>query len=130
MGALNSSIASTVLASAGLLAVRDELAALILDERGMICDCSKAGERLFGYLRTDLVWQHISKLLPQLSDISLVSNGQINPRLGFLSHCGRLFQAKNQRGDIFYSALHFVYLNCRGKRTIRLILRPSDNAGS
>ena len=130
MVAFNQSIASNVLSSSGLLAVRDELVALILDERGMICDCSKAGEKLFGYLRGDLVWQHVSKLLPQLSDISLVSDGQINPRLGFLSHCGRLFQAKNQRGDTFYSALHFVYLNCGGERIIRLILRPSVSAES
>lgn len=129
MDASNQSVAPSVLSS-GFLAVKDELVALILDESGMICDCSKAGERLFGYLRTDLVWQHISKLLPQLSGIRLVSNGQINPRLGFLSHCGRLFRAQNQQGDIFYGTLHFVHLVCRGKHIIRLILRPSDSTES
>lgn len=135
MGAFNQSIASNVVdsnvvASNRFLGVRDELVALILDERGMICDCSKAGEALFGYLRRDMVWQHVSKLLPQLSEISLVSNGQINPRLGFLSRCGQLFQARNKHGDTFYSALHFVHLDYRGKRVIRLILRPADSTES
>lgn len=107
---------------------RDEPVALILDERGMICDCSRAGENIFEYRRSDLVWNHISKLFPELSGITLVHNEKFNSRLGFLCRCGHLFQVQNQQGEIFHSALHFVHLECRGKRIIRLILRISDNA--
>ena len=128
MGAFGQTIASTAIASNGRVGIKDELIALMLDERGMICDCSKAGEKLFGYLRRDLVWQHVSTLLPQLSEINLISNGQINPRLGFLSRCGQLFQTKNRQGETFYSSLHFVHLDYKGKRVVRLILRPSGNA--
>jgi PAS domain-containing protein len=99
--------------------------ALILDERGMICDCSKAGEILFGYPRQDMVWQHVSKLLPELSEIQLVKNGQFNPQLGFLCHCGHHFQATNRLGNVFLSELHFVILNDAETRQIRMIVQPS-----
>lgn len=104
--------------------------ALTLDESGMICDCSKAGERLFGYGRMDMVWQHVSKLLPELSDIELVKDGQFNPQLGFLCHCGHRFRATNRLGNVFLSELHFVLLNGAEKHTIRMIVQPFDDTNS
>lgn len=98
--------------------------ALTLDERGVICDCSKAGERLFGYSRRDLVWQHVSKLLPELSEISLVKDGELNQQLGFLSHCGHRFRAINRLGNTFMNELYFVLLDYAGRRTIRMIIQP------
>ncbi|MGA9665945.1 MAG: PAS domain-containing protein [Gallionella sp.] len=105
-------------------AVWQEPPALTLDERGMICDCSTAGEKLFGYSRKDLVWQHVSKLLPELSEIHLVKNGQFNSQLGFLSRCGQPFLAINRLGNVFLNNLHFVLLNYAGKYSIRVILQP------
>ena len=102
-----------------------EQAALVLDERGMIRDCSKSGEQLFGYRRSELAWQHISKLIPQLSDIQLVQSGQINPHLEFLCHCGLPFQAQNQQGNTFASELHFIHLDRGERKIIRLIVTPS-----
>jgi PAS domain S-box-containing protein len=104
--------------------------ALTLDERGMICDCSKAGEELFGYRRKDMVWQHVSKLLPELSEIQLVKNGQFNPQLGFLCHCGHQFRATNRLGNVFLSELHFVVLNGAEQHRIRMIVQPFDSAKS
>lgn len=95
-----------------------------LDERGMICDCSKASEKLFGYSRKDLVWQHVSKLLPELSEMTLVKNGQFNHQLCFLSRCGRRYQGINRLGYVFLNNLYFVLLNFAGKYTIRVILQP------
>jgi len=97
---------------------------LTVDERGMICDCSKAGEALFGYSLKDLVWQPVSKLLPELSEIQLVKNGQFNPQLGFLSRCGQPFLAINRLGNVFLNNLHFVVLNYAGKYAIRVIVQP------
>lgn len=97
---------------------------LTMDERGMICDCSEAGEKLFGYSVRDLVWQPVSKLLPELSEIQLVKNGQFNPQLGFLTRCGQPFLAINRLGNIFMNNLHFVLLNYSGKYTIRVIVQP------
>ena len=105
-------------------AVWQEPPALTLDERGMICDCSKAGETLFGYRRKDLVWLHVSKLLPELSEIQLVNNGQFNSQLGFLSRCGQPFLVINRLGNIFLNNLNFVLLNYAGKYAIRVILQP------
>ena len=130
MGALHKIISTNDFNSNGYLGSADEPASLILDERGMICDCSMAGEILFGYRRSDLVWQHVSKLFPQLSEIALVQNDQFNSRLGFLCRCGQLFQVQSRQGDIFHSALHFVHLDWRGKSIIRLILRSSDKPAS
>jgi PAS domain S-box-containing protein len=101
--------------------------ALTLDERGMICDCSNAGEKLFGYSRKNLVWQHVSKLLPELSEIQLLKNGHLNPQLGFLCHCGHHFRATNRLGNVFLSELHFVLLNVAEKYTIRMIVQPSGS---
>ena len=97
---------------------------LTVDERGMICDCSKAGEKLFGYSLRELVWQPVSKLLPELSEIQLVKNGQFNSQLGFLSRCGQPFLAINGLGNIFLNNLHFVLLNYAGKYAIRVIVQP------
>lgn len=99
--------------------------ALSLDERGMIRDCNKSGEKLFGYLRSDLVWQHISKLLPQLLEMPLSQEGRINPFLDYLCHCGQLFHAKNREGKCIPSELSIVHLEHLGKPTLRLIVRPS-----
>lgn len=97
---------------------------LTLDEYGIICDCSKAGEKHFGYSRMELICQPVSKLLPELSEIQLVKSGQFNPKIGFLSRCGRSFQVKNRLGEIFMNNLHFVLLGYAGAYTIRVILHP------
>lgn len=103
--------------------------ALTLDERGMIRDCSESGESLFGYRRhDDLIWQHISRLLPQLSGVALVLEGRINPLLNFLCRCGKLFETQNRLGDTFLSKLSFVQLEHDAIPTLRLIVCPSGIA--
>lgn len=99
--------------------------ALSLDERGMIQDCSKSFERLFGFKRCDLVWQHVSRLLPQLTGVNLVEAGRLNPILNYLCHCGHRYLAQNQRGETFSCNLSFVRIEFGGKRSLRLILNPS-----
>jgi len=37
---------------------------LLLDENGLIKDCSQSVESLFGYRLNELAWQHVSCLLP------------------------------------------------------------------
>lgn len=109
---------------------RTDPPALSLDERGMIQDCSKSFERLFGFKRCDLVWQHISRLLPQLTGVDLVEAGRLNPVLNYLCHCGHHYQAKNQQGDTFPCNLNFVRVEFGGKRSLRLILSPCGGLDS
>ena len=109
----------------GFITERNDPPALSLDERGMIQDCSKSFEKLFGFKRCDLVWQHISRLLPQLSEVDLVQTGRLNPFLNYLCHCGHRYEVQNRKGDYFLCNLSFVHVEFGGKRSLRLIVNPS-----
>lgn len=107
------------------LTERHEPPELSLDELGMIQNCSKSFETLFGFQRRDLVWNHISRLFPQLTGVDLVQAGQLNPFLNYLCHCGHLYQAHNRQGDTFPCNLSFVRVEFDGRRFLRLIVNPS-----
>jgi PAS domain S-box-containing protein len=102
-----------------------EPVALILDENGMIRDCSHTSEELFGYKLRELISLHVSKLLPQLSEFDLIQNGQFNPRFVYLCHCGHLFTAQKSEGGTFLSELCLVNLYQAGKRILKLFVLPS-----
>ncbi|HQT26552.1 MAG TPA: PAS domain-containing protein, partial [Burkholderiales bacterium] len=76
----------------------EDPAALSLDERGMILDCNRAAEKLSGYLKSELMWRHVSLLLPQLLAKKLISGDSLNPQLNFLCHCGHLFHLQHREG--------------------------------
>lgn len=99
--------------------------ALSLGEQGLIQDCSKSLETLFGFRRSELVWQHVSKLFPQLADVELVQAGQVNAMLNYSCRCGRIYQARNRDGDCFPSNLSIVRLAYAGKNFLRVIVRPA-----
>jgi hypothetical protein len=105
--------------------IHDPLA-LSLDERGLIQDCSKSFEKQFGFRRSDLVWQPVSKLFPQLVGVELIKSGQINPLLNYLCRCGQHYEAQNRHGDTLSCNLSFVRVEYNGKRLLRLMVRPSD----
>lgn len=101
-----------------------EPASISLDDRGMILDYSKTFEQFFGYRRRDLVWHHVSSVFPELTEIELVQNGQFNSMLTFKCRCGKLFQAKNMRGDTLSCNLSFVRFEYGAKHTLRLFVSP------
>ena len=105
-------------------ASNDEFAALILDRRGMILECNRAAEVLFGYPARELIWRHISLLLPQLEEGMLASEGRVNPKLKFMCHCGQLFLVLDRQCKTFFSELHLVELSSPGSFTVRAILCP------
>lgn len=105
-----------------------EPAAFSVDERGMICDCNGVAEKLFGYRRSELVWRHVSTLLPQLAEGDLVRDGEIDPRLHFLCHSGRSFEAIHNDGARFPCELFIIHLRNPGKRNLRLVVRPAAAA--
>lgn len=106
---------------------RHDPAALLLDEAGMIQDCSKSVEGLFGYRLSELSGRHISCLFPQLAEAELFQKGQINPRLSFISRCGHVFMGVDKHGDAIPNELSFIRLEHKGFFTLRLILRPACN---
>ena len=87
--------------------------AVSVNERGIIQDCSESCERIFGYPRGDLVFQHISVLLPQFSGTAFDQEGRLTPLIFYLCHCGHSFQAQNRQGSVFHSEVRIVRLqNC------------------
>jgi PAS domain S-box-containing protein len=107
-----------------------EVASLTLDESGMIRDCCRAAEKLFGYSLRQLCSQHVSALIPQLSGIEMVQEGQVNPKLAYLCRCGHLFRAESRYGDILPSELSLVRLENAGRRMLKLFVLPSVAAAS
>lgn len=105
-------------------AAEDGVATFSLDHRGMIRACNGAGEHLFGYRRGEVIWQHISALLPQLADTDLVCDGRLNPRLLFLCRIGGYFRAQKQNGESFASDLYLLNLSNRDSSDLRMIVRP------
>lgn len=124
------SLQTQVLGSMQFQSGESEPAALTLDQSGMIQDCTDAGAELFGFSRNELAQHHISLLFPQLSDTALLSNGLINSRLLFLSHCGHLFWAIDRDGEAFFSELFFSQLGYGERPILRVIVRPSDGTPS
>lgn len=107
----------------------EKIAAITLDEFGMIFDCNRNSEMLFKYRRSQLVLQHVSMLLPQLTELELVQCGQPNARLRFLSRTGHHFQAITKDGERFACKLYFNLLG-RTEEHFRmsLVVRPADAA--
>ena len=104
----------------------EDVAALTLDDSGMICDCNGASEALFKYRRSDVVRQHVSMLLPQLAELDVMQNGEVNPRLRFLCHIGRSFQAVAQDGQRFAGELFLNVLDNMARGHVSLLVRPAQ----
>lgn len=97
-----------------------DLAVLTLNDHGMIRDCSRACEQVFGYPPEELAGRHVSMLLPQLPDTDLVQEGRINSRLAYLCHCAVAFQARRRDGRCFASEL---FINLLGSHNVVILVR-------
>jgi len=104
-----------------------DLATLTLDDLGVIRDCSRACEPVFGYRPDELIGRHISVLLPQLPDADLVQEGRINSRLAFLCHCAFAFQARRRDGRFFASEL---FINRLDTHNVVVLVRNLDMSRS
>jgi len=100
-----------------------DLAMLTLDDQGVIIECSRTCEHLFGYSPDALVGSHISTLLPQLSTTELVQDDRINPRLAHLCHCAIAFQARRRDGRCFASEL---FINRLGIHNVAVLVRSLE----
>ena len=107
----------------------ENVAALTLDQNGIICDCNSATEALFRYRRNEIVQRHVSMLLPQLAQLDLMEDGRINQHLHFLCHIGRAFLAVAQDGERFTGELFLnIADNMRGG-FVSVIVRPAEEPG-
>lgn len=99
---------------------------LTLSEQGMICGCNIPTGDLFGYRRDASAWGHISELMPELASIKLMRDGQINPRLRFLSHIGHRFQLISFGGKLFDVKFFIRAIENQGQRYLRAMIFPFE----
>ena len=100
--------------------------AVVFDEEGVIQDCSTNCENVVGYRRSELISRHISKLILQFALVPLFVNGQVNPRLDFLSHCGVPFSIQHRQGRTSNRRMSIVHLRHANRTTIRVIISSPD----
>ena len=99
-------------------------AVLTLLENGMILNCNQAGATLLGYEPSKLTWQPISRLLPQLANLSLVVDKKINPYLKFLTVVGHRYEVKAMNGTHFACELFFSEVEEFGRHCLRIVMQP------
>jgi PAS domain-containing protein len=99
-------------------------AVLTVLENGMILDCSKAAGELLGCEPNKLAWQSISRFLPQLADITLMLDKNINPYLRFLSIAEHRFEMIGLNGVRFACELLFNAVEELGKCCLRITILP------
>jgi hypothetical protein len=97
---------------------------LTLNEQGMIYSYNIPTGDLFGYRRGELDLGHISELMPELATIKLMRDGQINPRLRFLSHIGHRFQLMSLGGKLFDVKFFIREMESQGRRYLRAMIFP------
>ncbi len=117
--------------SAGALDVENRafseegMVVLMLNDNGLILNCNTVAEKLLGCMTSQLLWQHVSRFLPQLADTALMLNGKINPRLRFLSRIGHLFELASPNGASFPSRLFFNEVEISGLHNLCLVICPT-----
>jgi nitrogen-specific signal transduction histidine kinase len=99
-------------------------AVLTLLQNGMILACNKACGELLGVEPEKLVWQPISRLLPQFADISLILDKKINPYLKFLSVAGHQFDVVSTNGRHVACELFFSIVDEFGKCCLQITMKP------
>lgn len=97
---------------------------LTLHFNGMITECNKACVRLLGCLPSELIWQHISRLLPQLKNVSLMEGSNLNPYLHFLTRVGYKFDVISLKGARIICRVFFCEIGSMEHRFLRVIICP------
>ena len=97
-------IPSSAAISPGHDIAHNEPAGLTLNRSGTICNCNEAAESLFGFRHDELLHQHVSRVLPELTDIEWVQDARPNNHLSFMCRIGQTFQPVAPRGRQFRSS--------------------------
>ena len=116
--------ASVLRSVATLCNSEEETAILTLYDNGTIRECNQAAAELLDCVPNNLTWQHISIIMPQLAESTLMQGEKINPNLRFLSHIGYGFEVVGLSGIHFACALFFNEVENFGRHCLRLIIRP------
>lgn len=99
-------------------------AVITLLQNGMIIACNKSCGDLLGFAPERLVWQPISRLLPQLADVSLMLDNNLNPSLKFLSVAEHHFDVVTNNGVHIVCELFFSIVDELGKCCLQITIQP------
>jgi len=97
---------------------------LTLHYNGMITECNKAGSKLLRCMPSELIWQHISRLLPQLKNVALMEGSNLNPYLHFLTRVGYRFEVMSLSGARLIARVFFCEVGSTEHRFLRVIICP------
>lgn len=106
--------------------IDDGMAILILNDNGLIQHCNRRICVLIGRQPSSLIWEHVSAVIPQLGEITLINNEQINPRLRFLARIGHRFELVGQHGIRFKCELFLNYKEYQGRHSLQVIIHPME----
>ena len=110
--------------SVGYQGSKTNLATLTLLDNGMILSSNDAGGVLLGCEPCDLKWQHVSRLVPMLKEISLMLDGKINPYLKFLSTVGHRFETVGMNDVRFRCELFFFVAEESNRSCLQIAMQP------
>ena len=110
--------------SVGYQGCKNNQAMLTLLENGMIISCNEGGGELLGCEPSNLKWQHISKLVPMLKEISLMLDRKINPYLKFLSIVGHRYEAVGMNEVCFSCELFYFIMDDPDRICLQTAMQP------
>lgn len=100
-----------------------DTAVVTLDTSGTILDCDGSVERMFGYTPEALIDRDITSLIPQLKQIGIMREGEVNGLLRYLCHIGAPFEVRHRELGSYESHLLLVDLRNAARRKLRMFVR-------
>lgn len=104
------------------------MAILILNDNSRIHHCNSRSSLLLGWKADCLVGQNVSVVLPELTEINLISNEHINPQLRFWARIGHRFEVFGQYGDLFKCQINFNRNEYYGQHYTQLIIHTIEKS--
>jgi len=101
------------------------MAIITIFKNGTILTSNERANKLLGYNASDLAWQPITKLLPQLDGLSLTLGNEINPYLRLLSVTGHRFEVIGKKNKRFGCSVFYNMKEEFGKSCMRISLAPN-----
>jgi PAS domain S-box-containing protein len=99
---------------------------LTVDESGVIRDCGKEVASMFGYTAGEVLDQHISILLPQLTDEEMFRSDRAFARFCHSCRIGVSFRSVTRDGSQFDSHLLVSVIGKPGMRRIRMYVNRNE----
>lgn len=112
---------SDTAASPVSVATRTQVA-LLIDEEGVIRECSKGAEEMFRGGAKALVGSHVSKFISRFSGADAFHGGELEPKLEYLCHCGAPFRAIRCDGTAFVGEICVANHVGRKGNHVRLVV--------